>query len=106
MGRLNMITEIEDDDSFYSFISTSDASIVVFTASWCSPCKQLKEDLQRYGYKLPIAIVDVMKCPLASAEVLVRTVPTIKIINKAKKIVQMIDSKSAIADLKYLGLLV
>lgn len=101
-----MIHEISDDDSFNTFISSSDASIVVFTASWCQPCKKLKEDLPRYGYTLPVGIVDVMDCPLASATIQVRTVPTIRIINRDGKVVHMVDSKSAIADLKYLGLVI
>jgi len=50
--------------------------ILRFTANWCNPCKQLKENIERAELKIPIEVFDVDEDIEISNEYGIRNLPT------------------------------
>ena len=49
--------------------------VIYFGAEWCGPCQSIKPRLQEAN--LPIRYVDVDKSPQMAADYLVKTIPTV-----------------------------
>jgi thioredoxin-like negative regulator of GroEL len=97
--------ELGPNDNFSTIISSSNATLVIFTAPWCGPCKQLKESLKDRRVDIPLLFVDVQDYPILSATYKIRTVPHVCIINNEGVVVKTFKASTAIADLKFLGLI-
>lgn len=52
-------------------------NLVVFSATWCSPCQQLKKKLQDVDLGIPVSTVDIDSDTAATAEYNIRGVPTL-----------------------------
>ena len=52
--------------------------IIYFGAEWCGPCKAIKPRLQELN--LPIRYVDVDQSPQMAGDYLVRTIPTVVLV--------------------------
>lgn len=52
--------------------------IIYFGAEWCGPCKAIKPRLQEAN--LPIRYVDVDQSPQMAGDYLVRTIPTVVLV--------------------------
>lgn len=52
-------------------------NLVVYSASWCNPCQQLKKTLQSVDLEIPISIIDIDEDPISAAENTIRGVPTL-----------------------------
>ena len=52
--------------------------IIYFGAEWCGPCKAIKPRLQESN--LPIRYVDVDQSPQMAGDYLVRTIPTVVLV--------------------------
>lgn len=52
--------------------------VIYFGAEWCGPCKAIKPRLQEAN--LPIRYVDVDSSPQMAADYLVRTIPTVVLV--------------------------
>jgi thioredoxin 1 len=48
-----------------------------FTASWCNPCKQLSENLERAELKMPIEVIDIDAHSEVAVDYGIRSVPTL-----------------------------
>ena len=59
-------------------IANKETMLVSFSASWCGPCKMLKEELKKVNSTTPIYKVDVEEDIYFSKEHNVRSVPTMK----------------------------
>jgi thioredoxin 1 len=68
-------------------------TIVVYGASWCGPCKLVKETLSKSG--LSYKLIDIEQHPNKAAEAGVRGVPTTIIYNDDNKEVKRIVGSSA-----------
>jgi thioredoxin 1 len=51
------------------------SNILVFTAEWCSPCKQLKRNLEELGS--PAIVIDVDSRKDLARQYLIEAIPTI-----------------------------
>jgi len=63
--------------------------ILIFTASWCGPCKNLKKDLTKYSdlfENTTICIIDIDKDPKLAREYGVNKVPYSIFFSKGKRI--------------------
>ena len=52
--------------------------VIYFGAEWCGPCQSIKPRLQEA--KLPIRYVDVDSSPQMAADYLVKTIPTVVVV--------------------------
>jgi len=55
-------------------------NLVVFSASWCNPCQQLKKTLGSIDVGIPVSFIDVDQDPTAASENAIRGVPTLMLI--------------------------
>lgn len=52
-------------------------NLVIYSASWCGPCGQLKKTLQSIDLGVPVSIIDVDADPVSASENSIRGVPTL-----------------------------
>lgn len=52
-------------------------NLVIYSATWCSPCQQLKKTLQSVDLGIPVNIIDIDEDPVSAAENTIRGVPTL-----------------------------
>jgi len=52
-------------------------NLIIFSATWCNPCQQLKKTLQGIDLGIPVNTVDIDNDPTATTEFSIRGVPTI-----------------------------
>lgn len=52
-------------------------NLVIYGASYCMPCQQLKKTLQSINLGIPISIIDIDEDPISAAENTIRGVPTL-----------------------------
>ena len=55
-------------------------NLVIYSASWCSPCQQLKKTLQSTDLGIPVNIIDIDEDPVSATENAIRGVPTLLLI--------------------------
>lgn len=55
-------------------------NLVIYSASYCNPCGQLKKTLQTVDLGISVSIIDVDEDPVSAAENAVRGVPTLLLI--------------------------
>jgi thioredoxin 1 len=79
------ITSLED---YYLIHTTSERDIVLYTASWCGPCKELKAFLHdRYpDISVPVLIIDVDDSELAELITEVQGMPTLEFYEQGKMV--------------------
>ena len=58
--------------------------ILVFTATWCGPCKNFKPIMEQVSRELPVQFIDVDASPDLVAEYGVRNVPTVIVVNNGQ----------------------
>lgn len=54
-------------------------NLTLLTASWCGPCRAVKEEIERNGYT--VEVLDVDKHREAASEYGVRGIPTLVVFN-------------------------
>lgn len=54
-------------------------NLVIYSASYCNPCQQLKKTLQTIDLGIPVNIIDVDEDPISAGENAIRGVPTLLI---------------------------
>ena len=52
-------------------------NLVIYSATWCNPCQQLKKVLAVTDLGLPVSTLDIDSDPLYAAEYAIRGVPTV-----------------------------
>jgi thioredoxin 1 len=55
-------------------------NLVIYSASWCNPCKQLKKALLLSDLSIPVQTIDIDEDPASAMEYAVRGVPTLLLI--------------------------
>ena len=55
-------------------------NLVIYSASWCNPCKQLKKALLLSDLSIPVQTIDIDEDPVSAMEYAVRGVPTLLLI--------------------------
>lgn len=79
------------------------SKILKFSASWCNPCKVLKQNLEGFT-RVPVEEIDCEEHPDISQKYNVRNVPTLVYLNDKDEVVdrtiglQTIDQINAIID--------
>lgn len=83
---------VESVSEFYKFETTHDRLVVIYSASWCGPCKILKEwlDTDYKNYPHPILILDVDNMALDPLVESVEGMPTIEFIEEKSVIKKMV----------------
>lgn len=56
------------------------SEVILFTASWCNPCKELKQWMESKKIDLDITFVDIDEEPLAAKTARIKVVPTLLIL--------------------------
>lgn len=54
-------------------------NLVIYSASYCNPCQQLKKTLQTTDLGIPVNIIDIDEDPVSARENAIRGVPTLLI---------------------------
>lgn len=52
-------------------------NLVIYSASYCNPCKQLKKTIEATNLGIPIDIIDIEDDPISTSEYAIRGVPTV-----------------------------
>jgi len=76
-------------------IANKETMLVSFSASWCGPCKMLKEELKKVDSKTPIYKIDVEEDINFSREYMVRSVPTMKMFKEGTVVNTTVGLRSA-----------
>lgn len=76
-------------------IANKETMLVSFSASWCGPCKMLKEELKKVSSSTPIYKIDVEEDIDFSREYSVRSVPTMKMFKEGSVINTTVGLRSA-----------
>jgi len=76
-------------------IANKETMLVSFSASWCGPCKMLKEELKKVSSTTPIYKIDVEEDIDFSREYSVRSVPTMKMFKEGSVIITTVGLRSA-----------
>jgi thioredoxin 1 len=76
-------------------IANKETMLVSFSASWCGPCKMLKEELKKVSSSTPIYKIDVEEDINFSREYSVRSVPTMKMFKEGNVINTTVGLRSA-----------
>ena len=76
-------------------IENKETMLVSFSASWCGPCKMLKEELKKVESSTPIYKIDVEEDIDFSRQYSVRSVPTIKMFKEGSVISTTVGLRSA-----------
>lgn len=76
-------------------IANKETMLVSFSASWCGPCKMLKEELKKVSSSTPIYKIDVEEDIDFSRQYSVRSVPTMKMFKEGSVISTTVGLKSA-----------
>jgi len=76
-------------------IANKETMLVSFSASWCGPCKMLKEELKKVSSTTPIYKIDVEEDIDFSREYSVRSVPTMKMFKEGSVINTTVGLRSA-----------
>lgn len=83
MIEINTLEEFE-----YQILNSSSLVVCIFSASWCGPCKNLKESIQRENvetmYPVKFLYIDVDKNEMLAERFSVRSLPTQIFIKKQK----------------------
>jgi thioredoxin 1 len=76
-------------------IENKETMLVSFSASWCGPCKMLKEELKKVSSSTPIYKIDVEEDINFSREYSVRSVPTMKMFKEGSVVNTTVGLRSA-----------
>lgn len=68
--------------------------ILRFTADWCNPCKQLKENIERAALKTPIEVIDIEVDNILATEFGVRNLPTMVLMDENTEISRVVGLKT------------
>ena len=68
--------------------------ILRFTASWCQPCKGLAMSLAEAELDIPIEVVDIDANDTLAVEYMIRTVPTLVLLEDDKEVRRMSGTKT------------
>jgi thioredoxin 1 len=71
--------------------------ILVFTASWCNPCKALKQSLASQGISTNITFVDIDDEPELTQQYGIRSVPTTIVLDEKSKETARISGSNQLA---------
>jgi thioredoxin 1 len=76
-------------------IENKETMLVSFSASWCGPCKMLKEELNKVQSSTPIYKIDVEEDIDFSRQYSVRSVPTMKVFKEGSVVNTTVGLQSA-----------
>ena len=76
-------------------IENKETMLVSFSASWCGPCRMLKEELKKVESKTPIYKIDVEEDIDFSRKYSVRSVPTMKMFKEGNVVRTTVGLQSA-----------
>ena len=65
-----------------------------FTASWCNPCKQLSENLERADLKIPIEVIDIDAHSEVAVDYGIRSVPTLVMMDGNIEVKRFVGNKT------------
>lgn len=88
---------VESVSEFYKFQTTCPRLVVIYSASWCGPCKTLKEWLDKnyMNYPHPILVLDVDNMALDPLVESVEGMPTIEFIEEKNVIQKVVGLRTA-----------
>jgi len=83
----HVYTYLETVEDFYQMQTTSERCMIIYSASWCGPCKLLKTWLDKTysDFPYPIGIVDVENSELEELYKEVSGLPTIEFMKDGEK---------------------
>lgn len=76
-------------------IQNKETMLVSFSASWCGPCRMLKEELKKVQSTTPIYKIDVEEDIDFSRQYSVRSVPTMKMFKEGSVVSTTVGLQSA-----------
>lgn len=77
-----MIRNIDDSDFHKEVRENLDPIVIMFTGSWCQPCKQMKpvfEEMSKHITNVRFSVMDVEKSQVTANELNIRSVPSLVI---------------------------
>lgn len=57
-------------------------NLVIYSASYCNPCKQLKKTIEDTNLGIPVSIIDIEDDPVSTSEYAIRGVPTVLLMSE------------------------
>lgn len=57
-------------------------NLVIYSASYCNPCKQLKKIIEDTNLGIPVNIIDIEDDPVSTSEYAIRGVPTVLLMSE------------------------
>ena len=76
-----MIRQLADTDFKTEVRENTDPIIIMFTAPWCQPCKQMKPTFEKlsdqYHDDVRFAVMDIETCNTTVTELSIRSVPAL-----------------------------
>lgn len=57
-------------------------NLVIYSASYCNPCKQLKKTIEDTNLGIPVNIIDIEDDPVSTSEYAIRGVPTVLLMSE------------------------
>lgn len=91
---------IDSLDTFDSVKSNNDYVLLKFYASWCKPCQNYAptvESVAQSRTELTFASVDIDELPELREQFMVKSVPTLVLVKKGKKVDSLVGTTSAFA---------
>lgn len=68
--------------------------VIRFTASWCQPCKTMKNMLDEIKPTIPFEVVDIDVNPEVAADYGIRSIPTLIMLDEKGEIKRLIGIKT------------
>jgi thioredoxin-like negative regulator of GroEL len=70
-------------------------NLIIYSASYCNPCKQLKKTTDNINLGIPVNIIDIEDDPVSASEYAIRGVPTLLLMDDMQVVKRHTGSMTA-----------